>query len=114
MPVLTRPPCVVISIAAACRGFVYSDSLMGITGTRGVATATACALLGLDCAVYMGEKDTRRQALNVSRMRMLGAEVIPVTAGTRTLKDAMNEAFRDWVTTVCLGLPWRSCPAPRT
>jgi tryptophan synthase beta chain len=73
-----------------------------------VATATACALLGLECAVYMGEEDTRRQALNVSRMRMLGAEVIPVTAGTRTLKDAMNEAFRDWVTTVetthyCIG-----------
>jgi tryptophan synthase beta chain len=77
-------------------------------GQHGVATATACALLGLDCAVYMGEEDTRRQALNVSRMRMLGAEVIPVTAGTRTLKDAMNEAFRDWVTTVghthyCIG-----------
>jgi tryptophan synthase beta chain len=77
-------------------------------GQHGVATATACALLGLDCAVYMGEEDTRRQALNVSRMRMLGAEVIPVTIGTRTLKDAMNEAFRDWVTTVghthyCIG-----------
>jgi tryptophan synthase beta chain len=77
-------------------------------GQHGVATATACALLDLECAVYMGEEDTRRQALNVSRMRMLGAEVIPVTAGTRTLKDAMNEAFRDWVTTVdythyCIG-----------
>src|SRR5437667_476977 len=77
-------------------------------GQHGVATATACALLGLDCAVYMGEEDTRRQALNVSRMRMLGAEVIPVTTGTRTLKDAMNEAFRDWVTSVghthyCIG-----------
>ncbi len=77
-------------------------------GQHGVATATACALLGLDCAVYMGEEDTHRQALNVSRMRMLGAEVIPVTTGTRTLKDAMNEAFRDWVTTVatthyCIG-----------
>ncbi len=77
-------------------------------GQHGVATATACALLGLECTVYMGEEDTRRQALNVSRMRMLGAEVIPVTAGTRTLKDAMNEAFRDWVTTVeythyCIG-----------
>src|SRR5207302_11464417 len=69
-------------------------------GQHGVATATACALLGLGCAVYMGEEDTRRQALNVSRMRMLGAEVIPVTTGTRTLKDAMNEAFRDWVTSV--------------
>jgi len=77
-------------------------------GQHGVATATACALLGLECTVYMGEEDTRRQALNVSRMRMLGAEVVPVTAGTRTLKDAMNEAFRDWVTTVeythyCIG-----------
>ena len=77
-------------------------------GQHGVATATAAALLGLDCAVYMGEEDTRRQALNVSRMRMLGAEVIGVTAGTRTLKDAMNEAFRDWVSTVghthyCIG-----------
>jgi tryptophan synthase beta chain len=77
-------------------------------GQHGVATATACALLGLECVVYMGEEDTRRQALNVSRMRMLGATVIPVTAGTRTLKDAMNEAFRDWVSTVehthyCIG-----------
>jgi tryptophan synthase beta chain len=77
-------------------------------GQHGVATATAAALLGLDCAVYMGEEDTRRQALNVSRMRMLGAEVIAVTAGSRTLKDAMNEAFRDWVTSVgythyCIG-----------
>jgi tryptophan synthase beta chain len=77
-------------------------------GQHGVATATAAALLGLDCAVYMGEEDTHRQALNVSRMRMLGAEVIAVSAGTRTLKDAMNEAFRDWVTTVghthyCIG-----------
>jgi tryptophan synthase beta chain len=77
-------------------------------GQHGVATATACALLGLECMVYMGEEDTRRQALNVSRMRMLGAEVIPVMAGTRTLKDAMNEAFRDWVATVdcthyCIG-----------
>ena len=77
-------------------------------GQHGVATATACALLGLECVVYMGEEDTRRQALNVSRMRMLGASVVPVTAGTKTLKDAMNEAFRDWVTTVenthyCIG-----------
>ncbi len=77
-------------------------------GQHGVATATACALLDMDCAVYMGEEDTRRQALNVARMRMLGAEVIPVTTGTRTLKDAMNEAFRDWVATVadthyCIG-----------
>ena len=77
-------------------------------GQHGVATATACAFLGLDCVVYMGEEDTRRQALNVVRMRMLGAEVVPVRIGTRTLKDAMNEAFRDWVTTVghthyCIG-----------
>src|SRR5215472_1511422 len=69
-------------------------------GQHGVATATAAALLGLDCTVYMGEEDTQRQALNVSRMRMLGAEVVPVTVGSRTLKDAMNEAFRNWVTTV--------------
>jgi len=77
-------------------------------GQHGVATATVCALLDLECVVYMGEEDTRRQALNVSRMRMLGATVVPVTAGTKTLKDAMNEAFRDWVTTVenthyCIG-----------
>jgi tryptophan synthase beta chain len=77
-------------------------------GQHGVATATACALFGLECVVYMGEEDTHRQALNVARMRMLGAEVVPVTAGSRTLKDAMNEAFRDWVTTVetthyCIG-----------
>jgi tryptophan synthase beta chain len=77
-------------------------------GQHGVATATAAALLDLDCAVYMGEEDTHRQALNVSRMRMLGAQVIPVATGTRTLKDAMNEAFRDWVSTVghthyCIG-----------
>jgi tryptophan synthase beta chain len=77
-------------------------------GQHGVATATAAALLGLDCTVYMGEEDTRRQALNVARMRMLGAEVVPVTTGSRTLKDAMNEAFRNWVTTVadthyCIG-----------
>ena len=69
-------------------------------GQHGVATATAAALLDLDCVVYMGEEDTRRQALNVARMRLLGAEVIPVTSGSRTLKDAMNEAMRDWVTNV--------------
>jgi tryptophan synthase beta chain len=69
-------------------------------GQHGVATATACALLGLDCVVYMGEDDTKRQALNVARMRLLGAEVIPVTTGSRTLKDAINEAMRDWVTNV--------------
>jgi tryptophan synthase beta chain len=69
-------------------------------GQHGVATATAAALLGLDCVVYMGEEDTRRQALNVARMRLLGAQVIPVTTGSRTLKDAINEAMRDWVTNV--------------
>ncbi len=69
-------------------------------GQHGVAAATAAALFGLECVVYMGEEDTRRQALNVARMRMLGATVIPVTTGSRTLKDAMNEALRDWVTNV--------------
>ncbi|BCJ34993.1 tryptophan synthase beta chain [Actinocatenispora thailandica] len=69
-------------------------------GQHGVATATACAYLDLDCVVYMGAEDTRRQALNVARMRMLGAEVIPVETGSRTLKDAINEALRDWVTNV--------------
>ncbi len=69
-------------------------------GQHGVATATACALLGLACVVYMGEEDTRRQALNVARMRLLGAEVVPVAAGSATLKDAINEAMRDWVTNV--------------
>jgi len=69
-------------------------------GQHGVATATAAALFGLECVVYMGEEDTRRQALNVARMRLLGAEVVPVTTGSRTLKDAINEAMRDWVTNV--------------
>ena len=69
-------------------------------GQHGVATATAAALLGLECRVYMGEVDTKRQALNVARMQLLGAEVFAVAAGSRTLKDAMNEAMRDWVTTV--------------
>jgi len=69
-------------------------------GQHGVATATVCAMLGLECVVYMGEEDMQRQALNVYRMRLLGAEVRPVTAGTRTLKDAISEAFRDWVTTI--------------
>ena len=69
-------------------------------GQHGVASATAAALLGLECVVYMGEEDTKRQALNVARMRLLGATVIPVTAGSRTLKDAINEAMRDWVTNV--------------
>ncbi|HEY0808411.1 MAG TPA: tryptophan synthase subunit beta [Pseudonocardiaceae bacterium] len=66
-------------------------------GQHGVATATAAALMGFECTIYMGEVDTQRQALNVARMRLLGAEVIPVTTGSRTLKDAINEAFRDWV-----------------
>jgi tryptophan synthase beta chain len=69
-------------------------------GQHGVATATAAALFDLECVVYMGEEDTRRQALNVARMRLLGAEVVSVSAGSRTLKDAMNEAMRDWVTNV--------------
>ncbi|MGI9156117.1 MAG: tryptophan synthase subunit beta [Marmoricola sp.] len=69
-------------------------------GQHGVASATAAAYLGLDCRVYMGEVDTERQALNVARMQLLGAEVIPVTSGSRTLKDAINEALRDWVATV--------------
>ncbi len=69
-------------------------------GQHGVATATACALFNLDCVVYMGEKDVERQALNVYRMELLGAEVRPVGSGTRTLKDATNEAIRDWVTNV--------------
>lgn len=69
-------------------------------GQHGVATATACALFGLECTIYMGEIDTQRQALNVARMRMLGAEVIAVKSGSRTLKDAINEAFRDWVANV--------------
>ncbi|MBB5869322.1 tryptophan synthase beta chain [Allocatelliglobosispora scoriae] len=69
-------------------------------GQHGVATATAAALLDLECVIYMGEVDTQRQSLNVARMKMLGATVIPVTIGSRTLKDAINESLRDWVTTV--------------
>ena len=69
-------------------------------GQHGVATATACALLGLDCVVYMGDIDIERQSPNVFRMKLLGAEVRPVSSGTRTLKDATNEAIRDWVTNV--------------
>lgn len=69
-------------------------------GQHGVASATAAALFGLECVVYMGEIDTERQALNVARMKLLGAEVVPVTTGSRTLKDAINEALRDWVTNV--------------
>jgi len=87
-------------------------------GQHGVATATAAAMMGLECTVYMGEEDTRRQALNVVRMRLLGAEVIPVTAGSKTLKDAINEAMRDWVTTVdrthyLLGTVTGPSPFPR-
>lgn len=69
-------------------------------GQHGVATATVCAMLGLDCVVYMGEEDVRRQSSNVFRMKLLGAEVRPVSSGTRTLKDAINETIRDWVTNV--------------
>ena len=69
-------------------------------GQHGVATATVCAMLGLDCVVYMGEEDVRRQSLNVFRMKLLGAEVRPVTSGSRTLKDAINETIRDWVTNI--------------
>ena len=86
-------------------------------GQHGVATATAAALLGLDCVIYMGEEDTRRQALNVARMRMLGAEVVPVTIGSKTLKDAINETFRDWVASVqtthyCIGSVMGPHPFP--
>ncbi len=69
-------------------------------GQHGVAAATAAALFGLECVVYMGLEDTRRQSLNVARMKLLGAQVIPVTSGSQTLKDAINEAMRDWVTNV--------------
>jgi tryptophan synthase beta chain len=69
-------------------------------GQHGVATATACAVLGLECRVYMGAEDVRRQALNVYRMRLLGAECVPVESGQRTLKDAINEALRDWMASV--------------
>jgi tryptophan synthase beta chain len=69
-------------------------------GQHGVASATACALLDLECVVYMGEEDTRRQAMNVERMKLLGATVVPVSTGSKTLKDAINEALRDWVTNV--------------
>ena len=69
-------------------------------GQHGVATATICALLGLKCEIYMGATDTFRQAINVQRMKLLGAKVIPVKSGSQTLKDALNEALRDWVTNV--------------
>jgi tryptophan synthase beta chain len=86
-------------------------------GQHGVATATAAALLGLECTVYMGETDTERQSLNVFRMELLGAEVRPVRSGSRTLKDAVNEALRDWVATVdhthyCLGSVMGPHPFP--
>src|SRR5687767_2569365 len=86
-------------------------------GQHGVATATACALFGLDCVVYMGEVDVKRQALNVFRMQLLGAEVRPVSSGSRTLKDAINEALRDWVAAVedthyCLGSVMGPHPYP--
>ena len=86
-------------------------------GQHGVATATACALFGLDCVVYMGEVDVDRQALNVLRMQLLGAEVVPVAGGSRTLKDAVNEALRDWVANVetthyCLGSVMGPHPYP--
>jgi tryptophan synthase beta chain len=86
-------------------------------GQHGVATATAAALLGLDCVVYMGAEDTRRQALNVARMQMLGTEVVPVTTGSMTLKDAINETFRDWVASVetthyCIGSVMGPHPFP--
>src|SRR5205814_6096933 len=69
-------------------------------GQHGVATATAAALFGLQCQVYMGEEDVRRQKLNVFRMKAMGTEVVPVTSGSRTLRDAINEAMRDWMATV--------------
>jgi tryptophan synthase beta chain len=86
-------------------------------GQHGVATATACALFGLECVVYMGEVDVERQALNVFRMKLLGAEVRPVSSGSRTLKDAINEALRDWVASVetthyCIGSVMGPHPYP--
>jgi tryptophan synthase beta chain len=86
-------------------------------GQHGVASATAAALMDLECVVYMGEVDTERQALNVARMKMLGATVVPVTSGSRTLKDALNEALRDWVSTVdhthyCIGTAAGPHPFP--
>src|SRR5204863_3463310 len=86
-------------------------------GQHGVATATAAALFGLDCVVYMGEVDVERQALNVFRMELLGAEVIPISSGSRTLKDAVNDALRDWVANVetthyCVGSVMGPHPYP--
>jgi tryptophan synthase beta chain len=91
-----------------CLGQILLARRMGKTriiaetgaGQHGVATATVCALFGLPCVVYMGETDVERQKPNVFRMKLLGAEIVPVTAGAGTLKDAMNEALRDWVTNV--------------
>ena len=87
-------------------------------GQHGVATATAAALMGMDCVVFMGEEDTKRQALNVYRMELLGAKVIPVTSGTATLKDAVNEAMREWINHVedthyCLGSVMGPHPFPK-
>lgn len=86
-------------------------------GQHGVATATAAALMGMECVVFMGEEDTIRQALNVYRMRLLGAEVIPVTTGTATLKDAVSEAMREWTSRIadthyCLGSVMGPHPFP--
>lgn len=86
-------------------------------GQHGVATATVCALMGMDCVVYMGKEDTRRQSLNVYRMELLGAKVVAVDSGTATLKDAINEAFRDWVTNIdttfyCIGSVMGPHPYP--
>ena len=86
-------------------------------GQHGVATATVCALMGLECCVYMGEEDTKRQSLNVYRMELLGAKVVPVSSGTSTLKDAINEAMRDWCTNIentfyCIGSVMGPHPYP--
>ena len=86
-------------------------------GQHGVATATAAALMGMECVVFMGEEDTMRQALNVYRMRLLGAEVIPVKSGTATLKDAVSEAMREWTNRIddthyCLGSVMGPHPFP--
>lgn len=94
--------CVCVCVQALLAKRIGKRRIIAETGAgqHGVATATACALLDLDCTVYMGAEDVQRQALNVFRMKMLGATVIPVESGSRTLKDAINEAMRDWVTNV--------------
>jgi len=99
--------------------YMGKDRVIAETGAgqHGVASATACALLGLECEVYMGAEDVRRQALNVFRMELLGAKVVPVESGSRTLKDAINEAMRDWVTHVettyyCIGSVMGPHPYP--